>query len=238
MRGSGVRVPSAPPNTSRGRFRSRQLGPRAGRDDRLRAALAMRGRRRLRGPDQAPRTLTPSGTCLEIARTLPNWSSPGALGVCLPLVTPGTAGASRSRALSPRMELPGNAATPRTNAGGLSASGENRPRTSPVAWGAGACELSIRWLGGCHLMLTQVYTSGTSVCGNREKAGDFTKRVVTDPFSRSFHAQIGVSGGRPGSVPVVTHDTRGLSRLPNLPRHPPNFSRSSGTRHHTGRSLT
>jgi hypothetical protein len=79
-----------------------------------------------------------------------------------------------------------------------------------VAWGAGACELSIRWLGGCHLMLTQVYTSPTRVSGNPEKPGDFTKQFLQKPISRSFHAQIRRSGGRQVDVPVVTHDTRAV----------------------------
>ena len=44
--------------------------------------------------------------------------------------------------------------------GGAGASGETPAADLAGGLGGWPCEVSIRWLGGCHLMLTQVYTGG------------------------------------------------------------------------------
>jgi hypothetical protein len=111
----------------------------------------------------------------------------------------------------------------------------NRPRTSPVAWGAGACELSTRWLGGCHLVLTQVYTSHGGASANREKPRDFTKDPVIECGSRSFHAQTALIRPVAGAVPGVTHDTRMVVKTSKFASASSKLFPELGTRHHTGR---
>jgi hypothetical protein len=63
--------------------------------------------------------------------------------------------------------------------------------------------INIRRLGGCHLMLTQVYTSRARGTTFREIAGLFT-------FGSGFHAGAGSRGrlwGPGGVVTSATHDT-------------------------------
>jgi len=68
--------------------------------------------------------------------------------------------------------------TPRTNAGGLAQLKRSSYGPSRWAWGAGACKVCIGELGGCLLMLTQVYTACPLQRANGENFEDFTKQPV------------------------------------------------------------
>jgi hypothetical protein len=134
----------------------------------------------------------------------------------------------------------GNVRTPRTECGGPVAIGRTSRGLAfglggwrlralhQVAWGVGHPMFGIRWLGGCHLMLTQVYTSRPLRIQIPQKAGDFTKG--------SFHAWIPARKWVWTSLQRSSHEPhtpRGsLSRLPNLPGHAPCLPRSSGPAPH------